>query len=97
MEIITEGYPVLVFAPAGPEQAGTLAFAQEMRTRGARVLVAATEDNDGVDLPSARTDHALLEPFTLIQSFYVLAEALAKARGCNPDQPRYLKKVTETH
>lgn len=97
MEIITEGYPVLVFAPAGPEQAGTLAFAQEMRTRGARVLVAATENNDGVDLPSARTDHAMLEPFTLIQSFYVLAEALAKARGCNPDQPRYLKKVTETH
>lgn len=97
MEIITEGYPILVLAPAGPEQAGTLAFAQEMRARGARVLVAATEDNDGVDLPSARTDHALLEPFTLIQSFYVLAEALAKARGCNPDQPRYLKKVTETH
>ena len=97
MEIITEGYPVLIFAPAGPEQAGTLAFAQEMRTRGARVLLAATEDNDGVDLPSARTDHAMLEPFTLIQSFYVLAETLAKARGCNPDQPRYLKKVTETH
>ncbi|GGM13381.1 SIS domain-containing protein [Pseudomonas asuensis] len=97
MEIITKGYPILVFAPAGAEQAGTLAFAQEMRERGAKVLVAAAADKEGVNLPTIQTDHALLEPFTMIQSFYVLAEALATARGCNPDKPHYLKKVTETH
>ena len=32
-----------------------------------------------------------------IQSFYVMAAALAEARGLDPDQPRFLSKVTRTH
>ena len=32
----------------------------------------------------------------MIQGFYVSAVQLAVARGRNPDQPRYLKKVTQT-
>ncbi|MEW5509302.1 SIS domain-containing protein [Pseudomonas antarctica] len=97
MEIIEEGYPVLVFAPSGPEQPGTLAFAAEMRARGARVLVVAPRGTvcEGL-LPSVPTAHALLEPFTMIQGFYLSAAQLAVARGRNPDQPRYLKKVTQT-
>jgi len=97
MEIIEEGYPVLVFAPSGPEQAGTLAFAQDMRTRGANVLVVAPRGTPCEDLlPSVPTDDPLLEPFTMIQGFYLIAAQLAVARGRNPDQPRFLKKVTET-
>ncbi|MBW4793132.1 SIS domain-containing protein [Pseudomonas tolaasii] len=97
MEIIEEGYPVLVFAPSGPEQPGTLAFAKEMRARGARVLVVAPEGTacEGL-LPSAPTAHPLLEPFTMIQGFYLNAARLAVARGRNPDQPRFLQKVTQT-
>lgn len=96
MEIIEEGYPVLVFAPSGPEQAGTLVFADEMRARGAQVLVVAPRGNPFANLPSVPTDDPLLEPLTMIQGFYLMAEALAAARGRNPDQPRFLKKVTET-
>ncbi|NVZ53781.1 SIS domain-containing protein [Pseudomonas sp. B6002] len=98
MEIIEEGYPVLVFAPSGPEQPGSLAFAEEMRARGAQVLVVAPRDTvcEGL-LPSVPTAHPLLEPFTMIQGFYLSAAQLAVARGRNPDQPRFLKKVTQTH
>ncbi|MGY2292822.1 SIS domain-containing protein [Pseudomonas sp. SDO528_S397] len=97
MEIIEAGYPVLVFAPSGPEQAGTLAFADDMRARGARVLVVAPSGTPCANLlPSVPTGHALLEPFTMIQGFYLAAAHLAVARGRNPDQPRYLQKVTRT-
>jgi glucosamine--fructose-6-phosphate aminotransferase (isomerizing) len=96
MEIIEPGYPVLVFAPSGPEQASTLAFVEEMRQRGAKVLVIAPVGTPGNDLPSAPTHHALLEPFTMIQGFYLMAAKLAEVRGRNPDQPKFLKKVTET-
>ena len=31
-----------------------------------------------------------------IQSFYLLVEAVARARGQDPDRPRHLSKVTST-
>ena len=41
MALVRDGYPLLVFAPRGPAQAGLLAIAEEMSTRGGRVLLAA--------------------------------------------------------
>ena len=35
-------------------------------------------------------------PIALLQSFYPLAEQVARARGRDPDAPPHLKKVTET-
>jgi glucosamine--fructose-6-phosphate aminotransferase (isomerizing) len=43
MALIDEGYPLLVFAPRGPEQQGLIDLAEEMRGRGARVLLAAPD------------------------------------------------------
>ncbi|MDN0083864.1 SIS domain-containing protein [Crenobacter sp. SG2305] len=96
MALIDEGYPLLVFAPRGPEQAGILALADEMRGRGARVLLVAPADVAGRDLTLATADDAVLDPLTAIQSFYVMAAHLAEARGLNPDAPRHLQKVTCT-
>lgn len=96
MEIIEPGYPVLVFAPSGPEQKSTLAFATDMRERGAKVLVIAPQGTSGADLYSIANARPLLEPFAMIQGFYLMANALAAARGRNPDSPRYLQKVTQT-
>ena len=39
---------------------------------------------------------AAIEPLLMIQSFYRLANALAVARGLDPDRPPHLRKVTET-
>ncbi|MFT4068545.1 SIS domain-containing protein [Paraburkholderia sp.] len=97
MELIDRDYPLLVFAPRGPEQAGLLQLAHDMRERGARVLLAAPDDVPEASLPLASTAHAALDPIAAILSFYVMAADLAAARGRNPDAPRHLNKVTETH
>ena len=97
MELIDRDYPLLVFAPRGPEQAGLLQLAHDMRARGARVLLAAPADVPQASLRLATTAHAALDPIAAILSFYVMAAGLAAARGRNPDAPRHLNKVTETH
>jgi glucosamine--fructose-6-phosphate aminotransferase (isomerizing) len=97
MALIGEGYPLLVFAPRGPAQAGLLALADEMRERGARVLLAAPPGTPGCNLPLAITGTEDLDPIAAIQSFYPMVEALARARGMNPDTPEFLAKVTRTH
>jgi glucosamine--fructose-6-phosphate aminotransferase (isomerizing) len=97
MALVDEGYPLLVFAPRGPAQAGLLALAEEMRGRGARVLLAAPAGTPGAELPLGCTGNEELDPIAAVQSFYPMVEALARARGLNPDQPRHLAKVTRTH
>ncbi|WP_180730834.1 SIS domain-containing protein [Paraburkholderia sp. PGU19] len=98
MELIDRDYPLLVFAPRGPEQAGLLQLARDMQARGARVLLAADPaDVPESTLPLVSTAHAALDPIAAILSFYVMAAGLAAARGRNPDAPRHLMKVTETH
>ncbi|MBV6750233.1 SIS domain-containing protein [Pseudomonas chlororaphis] len=97
MALIDAGYPLLVFAPRGAEQAGLLKLAAEMRQRGARVLLAAPPDVAERDLDLCCAEHPALDPILAIQSFYVMAAHLAVARGMDPDQPRHLSKVTRTH
>ena len=96
MALVEAGFPMLVFAPRGPAHAGLLLLAAQMRERGARVLLAAPAGTPGCDLPLAPTGHADLDPIGAVQSFYRMVEALARARGLNPDQPRHLSKVTRT-
>jgi glutamine---fructose-6-phosphate transaminase (isomerizing) len=97
MALVEEGYPLLVFAPRGPAQAGLIALAEEMRGRGARVLLAAPAGTPGAELELATTGNEDLDPIAAVQSFYPMVEALARARGLNPDEPRHLAKVTKTH
>ena len=94
--LIDAGYPLVVFAMRGPAQADLVALAGEMRERRARVLLAAPADVPGRDLTLATTAAEELDPIAAIASFYPVAEALARARGKDPDQPRYLAKVTTT-
>lgn len=97
MALIDEGYPLLVFAPRGPAQAGLMALADEMRARGAAVLLAAPANVPGADLPLVETGHPDLDPIAVVQSFYPMVEAVSRARGFNPDKPKFLAKVTKTH
>ena len=97
MALIDEGYPLLIFAPRGPAQAGLLALADEMRGRGARVLLAAPAGTANAHLPLIAAANEDLDPITAAQSFYPAVEALARARGLDPDAPRHLSKITRTH
>jgi glucosamine--fructose-6-phosphate aminotransferase (isomerizing) len=61
------------------------------------VLLAAPLGTPGANLPIVETGAIDLDPIALIQSFYPMVEQLARARGRNPDEPRFLAKVTKTH
>lgn len=97
MALIGEGYPLLMFATRGPAQAGLLKLAEEMRGRGAKVLLAAPSDvaDRDLTLPTAATPD--LDPIVAILAFYVMAAQLSIARGMDPDRPRHLSKVTKTN
>lgn len=96
MALVNDEYPLLVFAPHGPTQASLIALAQEMRGRSRKVLLAAPPEVKGADLPMVDTGSEILNPIVAIQSFYPMVEALARARGFNPDVPPHLNKVTLT-
>lgn len=96
MALIDEGYPLLIFAPRGPAQAGVLELARAMRARGASVLLAAPAGTPDANLPLFETALPELDPVSIVQSFYPMVEALARARGNDPDSPPHLKKVTKT-
>ena len=94
--LVEEGFTVLVLAPHGPAQAQLLELATRLRERGAGVLVAAPPGTPGAQLPIAPAQAPELDPVSALQSFYVMVEALARARGLDPDSPPHLSKVTRT-
>jgi glutamine---fructose-6-phosphate transaminase (isomerizing) len=96
MALVESGYPILIFAPRGPAQNGLLALAEDMRGRGAQVLLATSASGFPEALPVANAADERLDPISIVQSFYPLVEALARARGRDPDTPRHLAKVTKT-
>lgn len=96
MALIDEGYPLLIFAPRGAAQAGLIKLAEEMRGRGAKVLLAAPADVTERELTLPVAPVPELDPITAVAAFYPMVEALARARGFDPDQPRHLNKVTLT-
>jgi len=97
MALIHDGYPLLIFATRGPAQDGLIKLAEEMRVRGANVLLAAPDNikERNLTLPVAATPD--LDPIVAIQAFYVMAAHLSVARGLDPDKPRHLSKVTKTN
>lgn len=93
MALVGQGFPVLIFAQRDQTEAGVLALAQQLAADGAQVLLAGGPVSDLLPTLAA---HPTLEPIVRIQGFYRLANALAVARGLDPDSPPRLRKVTET-
>jgi glutamine---fructose-6-phosphate transaminase (isomerizing) len=86
VELVREAFPVLVFAPNDAALPTTSVTVGRLRDAGALVLQ-----------PDFRaTRDPALDPLTIIQSFYGSAERIARARGRNPDEPKWLAKVTRT-
>ena len=89
------GFPVLAFAQHDEARGDVESLAAELAGLGARVLLAGSSVSGALSLPAIRA-HAAIEPLLLIQSFYRFIDALAGARGRDPDRPPHLRKVTET-
>jgi glucosamine--fructose-6-phosphate aminotransferase (isomerizing) len=95
MAIVRAGFPVLIFAQNDETRDGVESLATELAGRRADVMVAGAQAPRSITLPTISAD-PILEPMLIVQSFYRMVNALALARGRNPDQPPYLHKVTET-
>jgi glucosamine--fructose-6-phosphate aminotransferase (isomerizing) len=95
MALVQAGFPVLVFTQHDDTLSGIQELAVEFVSRGARVLLAGPPLRGATTLPT-HSAHAVIEPMLAIQSFYGMANALALARGRDPDHPPHLDKVTQT-
>lgn len=95
MALVQPGFPVLIFAQNDETHGGVEALAAELAARGAAVMLAGATAPESVVL-ATESAHAAIQPMLIIQSFYRMANALALARGFDPDRPPHLRKVTET-
>jgi glucosamine--fructose-6-phosphate aminotransferase (isomerizing) len=95
MALVRAGFPVLMFTQHDDTREGIEDLAAEFAARGAAVLLAGSGARGAISLPTICA-HPVLEPLLTIQSFYGMANALALARGLDPDRPPHLNKVTET-
>jgi glucosamine--fructose-6-phosphate aminotransferase (isomerizing) len=93
--LLQDDFPALLFSQGDQTRAGIETLGRDLVARGVDVMIAGAEVKGAIALPSIAT-HPLIEPMLFIQSFYRLANALAIARGYDPDRPPHLRKVTET-
>ena len=96
MELVGPRLPVLLFAQQDDALAGVMATARDFHQRGAEVWTAAPGASGRDALPIVPTGQPMFAPILAIQSFYRAVNALAIARGRDPDHPPHLAKITET-
>jgi glucosamine--fructose-6-phosphate aminotransferase (isomerizing) len=95
--IIGPGFPVLAFAPADAAREEFFAALDRLASFGAAPLVVDYEPHARWQTVVALDGgHPLLTPIVALHAFYRVAEATARQRGRDPDQPPHLMKVTET-
>jgi glucosamine--fructose-6-phosphate aminotransferase (isomerizing) len=93
--LLTAKFPALLFAQDDETREGIEALAQDLVARGVDVLLAGASAEGAAALPTVASSPAIA-PILVVQSFYRMANALAIARGFDPDRPPHLRKVTET-
>ena len=95
--LVDQGTPVVVVATRHVLQPKLINNIQEVRARGARTIVLATDGDDSVvpyaddviRIPDTKT---LLAPLLTLVPLQVLSAEVAAARGLDVDQPRNLAK-----
>jgi len=93
--LLKPAFPALLLAQADETRAGVEALAAELASRGIDVFLAGGSAAGAIALASIDA-HPAIAPMLLAQAFYRAANALAIARGHNPDEPPNLTKVTRT-
>jgi glucosamine--fructose-6-phosphate aminotransferase (isomerizing) len=91
---VTTGLPVLAFCTGGPAMTDVASLAEELRSRGATVLVLG--DGTGADIPLPAELPESLAPIVATVRGQQLARELALRLGYDPDSPSGLTKVTIT-
>lgn len=96
LALVGPGFPVLVLASRDQSEDSVVQSADGLAARQAAVFATSDKVHLAIRLPFVSTGHRLTDPLALVASFYSFIEAFALRRGLNPDQPRNLRKVTET-
>ncbi len=98
--MIGQDFPVLAIAPPGRAQPGMKSLVENLRDRGAELVVVSDErtmlDKASARFPVPASLPEELSPIVCAIPIQLLAENLARLKGFNPDSPRGLSKVTET-
>ena len=89
-------FPVLGFVQQDAGRAATLALFADLAARGTPVRAAGLAGAGILSLPTLPPDHPDTDLLPYLVSFYLAAEAAARARGRDPDHPPGLHKVTRT-
>lgn len=94
--VLSKGDVVLALSARDAAQEAIVEVADQLSNRGASVFVTSDSVKQARALDFVETGHPLTDPLLLIISFYAFIERLSLVRGLNPDEPRNLKKITET-
>lgn len=94
--IVADKFPILAFAGIDAAEQHLAEVADAISLKGGKVFATSCKVNHAQPLEFVGTDHPLTTPLSLIVSFYSMVEALAASQGIDPDQPRHLKKITQT-
>ncbi len=100
LAMIDETHPVIAIAPEGIGGAAIEPVLRRLHETGADVLIVgdparAKDAADLIPLPTGIAEE--VSPIVQIIPLQQLACALSISRGGDPDAPRGLRKVTETH
>jgi len=102
--LVKKDFPVILFAQHDESFEMTVELSKHIKSLGAKSLLVINKDQKNRISPDCfsylftvpNSLHPMLDPILMIQSFYLMAAKLSKARGLDPDRPDNLKKVTET-
>ncbi|HWE98975.1 MAG TPA: SIS domain-containing protein [Caulobacteraceae bacterium] len=94
--LVGPAMPLVIFPPADAAARGLTDQIDAFRRRGALTIVAGECWGGDLELPVEAGLAPEVAPIATIQSFYGLVEAVARARGRDPDHPPHLAKVTRT-
>jgi glucosamine--fructose-6-phosphate aminotransferase (isomerizing) len=98
--VVERNFPVFLFAPPGRVFPDILAVHERLHQLGAETVVISSEPriqrraSRAIAMPDRIDD--LLSPIPYIIPGQMFAALLAEAKGLSPDQPRSLRKITQT-
>ncbi|HEY1363650.1 MAG TPA: SIS domain-containing protein [Xanthobacteraceae bacterium] len=96
VSLVSDAYPLLVFAPGDAAGEGLRTLAADLCRKGAAVFITAHGAIAPGILPMLAPDHPETDAVCQIQAFYAFMVELAQRRGTNPARPRHLRKITRT-
>lgn len=97
MTLVGPDFPVMVLSQPDETLSSLADLTLMLLGRGVPVITAGPANAAGALVLRSDIDLSpFATPIALLQSFYPLAETVARTRGRDPDAPPHLKKVTET-